>query len=354
MDKVKVGIIGAGNISELHVQGYKKLPHVELVAVCDLDKEKAEEYAAKHDIPNIFTDYNEMLKMKDLDAVSVTTWNNSHAPISIAAMKAGKDVLCEKPLAMNADEAQKMVDTSKETNKLLMVGFVRRFEKNANYIKETIENDELGNVYYAKTGYMRKWGNPGGWFCDKKRSGGGPVIDLGVHVIDLISYLTGKPKAVSVMASTFEHLGLKPYIKGISKYNAKDYDKDNPFCDVEDSATALIKYDNGMTLSIETSWVLHTKEDNNYLMLYGDKAGVKMEPELEFYKEHNDYFVEERPIVKEETDKFSAIFQRETAHFIDCIVNNTECRNPGEDGVAIMKILDAIYESAKSGHEVIL
>lgn len=352
MDKVKVGIIGAGNISEYHVQGYKELPNVELVAVCDLDKEKAEEYADKHNIKNVFTDYNEMLKMEELDAVSVTTWNNSHAPISIAAMKAGKDVLCEKPLAMNAEEAQDMVDTAKETDRLLMVGFVRRFEKNANYIREVIEKGELGDVYYAKTGYIRKWGNPGGWFCDKKRSGGGPVIDLGVHVIDLISYLTGKPKAVSVTASTFNKLGIKSYIKGLSKYNAKDYDKNNPYCDVEDSATALIKFDNGMTLNIETSWVLHTKKDDNYLMLYGDKAGVKMEPELEFYKEHNDYFVEERPIVQEESNKFAAIFQRETAHFIDCIANNVECRNPGEDGVAIMKILDAIYKSSELGHEV--
>lgn len=354
MEKVRVGIIGAGGISELHTQGYQKLENVELVAVCDLDEEKARNYANKYNIPHVFTDYNEMLKMKELDAVSVTTWNNGHAPISIAALKAGKHVLCEKPLAMNAEEAKEMVDTAKETEKLLMVGFVRRFENNANFIKEAIEDGELGNIYYAKTGYMRKWGNPGGWFCDKKRSGGGPIIDLGVHVIDLIRYITGKPQAVSVMASTFNHLGIKPDIKGRVKYNASDYDPNNAFCDVEDAATALIKFDNGMTLAIETSWVLHTKEDNNYLKLYGDKAGVNMEPEMEFYKERNHYFVEEKPLVQEEENKFEAIFQRETAHFIDCIANGTECRNPGEDGVEIMKILDAIYESAETGHEVII
>lgn len=352
MKKVKVGIIGAGNISTFHTQGYKQLDNVELIAVCDLDEEKAKAYAKKYDIPHVYTDYEEMLKLEGLDAVSVTTWNNGHAPISIAAMKAGKDVLCEKPLAMNAEEAQTMVDTARETGRLLMVGFVRRFENNVNYMKEAINNKELGNIYYAKTGYVRKWGNPGGWFCDKKRSGGGPVIDLGVHVIDLIRYITGKPEAVSVTASTFNQLGIKSYIKGLEKYNADDYDPNNPYCDVEDAATALIKFDNGMTLNFETSWVLHTKESNNYLMLYGDKAGVKMEPEIEFYKEHNQYFVNESPCLDQENNKFEEIFIKETAHFIDCIANNTPCLNPGEDGVAIMKILDAIYKSAETGSEV--
>lgn len=352
MKKVRVGIIGAGNISVLHTEGYKKLENAEIVAVCDLNEEKAKAYAEKYDIPHVFTDYEEMLKMEGLDAVSVTTWNNGHGPISIAAMKAGKDVLCEKPLAMNAEEAQVMVDTSKETGRLLMVGFVRRFENNVNYMKEAIENDELGNIYYAKTGYVRKWGNPGGWFCDKKRSGGGPVIDLGVHVIDLIRYLTGKPEAVSVTASIFNQLGIKPYIKGMGKYNADDYDPNNPYCDVEDAATALIKFDNGMTLNFETSWVLHTKDNNNYLMFYGDKAGVKMEPEIEFYKEHNQYFINESPCIEQEENKFAEIFNKETAHFIDCVANGTPCLNPGKDGVAIMKILDAIYKSAETGSEV--
>lgn len=355
MKKVNVGIIGAGSISGLHTQAYKKLDNVNIVAVCDINKKRAEDYAKTHNIPHVFEDYNEMLKMKDLDAVSVTTWNNSHAPISIAALKAGKNVLCEKPLAMNAEEAQEMVETARETGKLLMVGFVRRFERYANYIKQVIEDGDLGNIYYAKTGYIRKWGNPGGWFSDKKRSGGGPVIDLGVHVIDLVRYITGKPKAVSVMASTFSHLGMKPEMKGLSKYLSKDYDAENPYNDVEDAATAIIKFDNGMTLFFETSWVLHTKQSQNYLYLYGDKAGVQMEPSLEFYKEDGrNYFVEEKPLIREEENKMIAIFDRQIAHFIDCIVNGTECRNPGEDGVEVMKILDAIYKSAETGHEVII
>jgi len=355
MKRINVGIIGAGNISESHVQSYKKLENVNVLAVCDINRERAEDYARRYGIAYVFEDYNEMLKLEELDAVSVTTWNNGHAPISIAALKAGKHVLCEKPLAMNARQAQEMVDTANETGKLLMVGFVRRFEKHANYIKQVIEDGDLGKIYYAKTGYIRKWGNPGGWFSDKKRSGGGPVIDLGVHVIDLVRYITGKPKPVSVMASTFNYLGMKPEMKGLSKYLSRDYDEKNPYNDVEDAATAIIKFDNGMTLFFETSWVLHTKESTNYLYLYGDKAGVQMEPVLEFYKEDGrNYFVEERPLVQEEKNKFSAIFDREIAHFVDCIANGVECISPGEDGIEIMKIIDAIYKSAETGHEVII
>lgn len=232
-----------------------------------------------------------------------------------------------------------------------MVGFVRRFESNANYIKEALENGKLGKIYLAKTGYLRKWGNPGGWFCDKKRSGGGPVIDVGVHVIDLIRYLTGKPKAVSVTASTSNCHGLKPEMKGLTKYNCSDYDPENPFCDVEDGATAMIQFDNDMTLAFETSWVRPIAEDCNYLELFGDKAGVKMEPELEFYTEENNYFLTEKPVITK-NNEFNDIFGRELAHFVDCVANGVECRNPGKDGLELMKIIDAIYKSAETKSEV--
>jgi len=351
MEYLNVGIIGAGGISECHTEGYKNTGNVKVTAVCDINEQRAKAYAEKYDIPHVFTDYREMLKIDKLDAVSVTTWNNGHAPISVAALKAGKHVLCEKPLAMNTVEAKQMADTAKETGKLLMVGFVRRFEDNVKYLKNAIESGYFGRVYYVKTGYIRKWGNPGGWFSDKKRSGGGPVIDLGVHVIDLVRYINGKPKAVSVMASTFNYLGMKPNIKGISKYRSQDYDD---YSDVEDAATAIIKFDNGMALSFETSWVLYTKNSYNYLDIYGEKAGAQMEPLLEFYEEKDDYLVETRPFIEPEKNKFQHIFNEEISHFVDCIVNKTPCINTGEDGVEIMKIIDAIYESSRTGHEVVI
>ncbi len=353
MEKVRVGIIGAGSISTVHTAAYQKLDNVVITAVCDINEERAREFAKRNNVPHVFTDYKEMLKLEELDAVSVTTWNNGHAPISIEALKAGKHVLCEKPLALNAQEAQEIVKTAEETGKLLMVGFVRRFEDNANYIKEVIERGDLGDIHYVKTGYIRKYGNPGGWFSDKSKSGGGPVIDLGVHVIDLVRYITGKPKAISVMASTFKNSALTKGVKASAAYTSADFDPDKQVNDVEDAATAIIKFDNGMTLFFETSWVLNTKGDHNYLDVFGDKAGIQMEPILEFYEVRDGYFTETKPHVGGLND-FGNIFDKEIAHFIDCITNGTPCRNPGEDGIEVMKILDAIYESARTGHEVII
>lgn len=351
MKKTKVAIIGTGSISHFHTAAYKKLPNVEIVAACDINEERVLEFSKTYDIPKVFTDYNEMLKLPEIDAVSVTTWNNSHAPASIAALKAGKHVLCEKPLALSTAEAQSMLEASKKTNKLLMVGFVRRFGGNTIALKELIEKDYFGDIYYAKAGCIRRWGNPGGWFSDNKRSGGGPVIDLGVHMIDLVRYLAGKPKAISVYASTFNKIGMKPGIKGVTKYCAKDYDT---FNDVEDCATALIRFDNGLTLAFETSWVQNIKEDSLYLDIFGDKAGAQMEPKLELYGDMNGYLTNFTPLIAPESYGFEHNFEEEIKHFIDCVENGTECINTAEDGLEIMKILEAIYESSRTGHEVII
>ncbi|BCK01456.1 Gfo/Idh/MocA family protein [Anaerocolumna chitinilytica] len=351
MEKVKVGIIGTGSISNMHMAGYTRLQNVEVVAACDICEERVKAFAKTYNIPHTFTDYNELLKMAEIDAVSVTAWNNIHAPASIAALNAGKHVLCEKPLALNAAQAAEMVETAKKTGKILMVGFCRRFGDNAVALKSIIDSGDLGNIYYAKAGCLRRWGNPGGWFSDKQRSGGGPVIDLGVHMIDLIRYLSGKPKVISVTASAFYHMGMKPEVKGIQKYNSADYSEYN---DVEDCATALIKFDNNMTLFFETSWVQNIKEDRLYLELFGDKAGAKMEPELEVYENKYDYLRDSKPLLDPNGSSFEHNFIQEMKHFISCIADGEECLNPAEDGLELMKIIDAIYKSAKTGHEVII
>ncbi|MEQ2129724.1 Gfo/Idh/MocA family oxidoreductase [Caldanaerobacter subterraneus KAk] len=349
MKKTKIAIIGNGSISHVHMAAYKKLSNVEVVANCDINEERAKEFSQKYDIPRYYTDYNEMFKKEKLDGVSICTWNNVHAPATIAALKAGANVLCEKPLALNAKEAEEMVRVSKETGKLLMVGFVRRFGVNTEVLKQKIDKGDLGKIYYAKTGVLRRVGNPGGWFSDKKRSGGGPLIDLGVHMIDLARYLMGKPKAVSVMGSSYDLVGPRSNIKGIQIYKSVDYSDYN---DVEDFAVGFIKFDNGATLVVETSWAQHIKKDKIYLEIYGSKAGASLEPELEIYTEQNDYLVDEKPVIDPQFFDFQAMFDREIQHFIDCIENGTPCISPAEDGLELMKILDAIYKSAETGHEV--
>lgn len=350
MEKIRVGIIGTGNISNVHMAGYKNCENVEVVAACDLDEKRARDFAEKYGIQHVFTDYNEMLRMKELDAVSVCTWNNAHAPASISALKAGKHVLCEKPLAMNTQEAEEMERAAKESGKLLMVGFVRRFGQNTGILRDFIKSGHLGDIYYAKTSCIRRCGNPGGWFSDSKRSGGGPLIDLGVHMIDLSRFLLGKPKAVTVSGAVFKGIGPRDHIKAIKRYRPVDK---SAVCDVEDMAVAMVRFDNGSVLSVETSFSQNIKENEKLtLELFGTKSGAVMEPNLEIYSEMEDYLVDITPRYTPTNDTFTENFKRETAHFINCISTGAECLNPVEDGVELMRILDAIYQSAREGKEV--
>ncbi len=350
MEKIKVGIIGAGSISDCHIAGYKALENVELYAVCDINEQRAFNCSKKNDIKHVFTDYNEMLKLGELDAVSICTWNSVHAPATIAALKAGKHVLCEKPMAVNTEEALEMEKAAKDAGKVLMIGFVRRFGNDAKVLKDFIDNGMMGDIYYTKASYLRRFGCPGGWFGDKKRSGGGPLIDLGVHVIDLVRFLMNKPKAVSVTGATFDKLGTRSNIKQEKTYVAAD--AGNIF-DVEDMAVAMIRFDNGAVLHVETSFSLNIKKDIGGIELYGSKSGAKLDPKLEFYSEMNNYLVDITP-AHDTALSFNGLFENEIAHFVDCVSKGTKCISPAEDGVEIMKIIEAVYESARSGKEVIL
>ena len=233
-----------------------------------------------------------------------------------------------------------------------MVGFVRRYGNDMDILKDFINDGFFGDMYYAKANYIRRNGNPGGWFCDKARSGGGPLIDLGVHVIDFVRYALGNPKPVSVYAATFKKLGDRRNLKTPKGYVSADHKPDET-CDVEDLATALIRFDNGAVLNVETSFSLNVSEDRGIIELYGDKGGAKIDPELKLYSEANDYMTD--VTLKAETAlSFNGLFQKEIDHFVDCVITGDECRSPAEDGIELMRILDAAYESAKSGHEVII
>ncbi|MBN2851350.1 MAG: Gfo/Idh/MocA family oxidoreductase [Clostridia bacterium] len=349
MEKINIAIIGCGNISNVHTSSYQKNHLVNIAAACDINEERAKEYCRKYNIPAYYTDHKELLKDKNIDAVSVCTWNNSHAEIAIDALYAGKHVLCEKPLAISYDKALLMEKAQHETGKLLMVGFVRRFGRNARLLKEFVDNGFMGDIYYAKTGCLRRNGNPTGWFSDISKSGGGPLIDLGVHMIDLCRYVMGKPKAVTVFGATNNSLGPQLDVKMVDRYSPVDK---GTLSDVEDFAKAMIRFENGAILSVEVSFSLHIKEDQIYCEVYGTKAGATIEPNLEIISNINGYNVDVTPKYTKESNFFNQIFEEEINHFVDCIINKTECLNPVEDGVELMRILGAIYESARTGKEV--
>ena len=348
---IKVGVIGTGGISGVHLGGYSRNPNVEIYALCDINEKNLAKRAEEYKVSRTFTDYREMLALKELDAVSVCTWNSAHAECAIAALRAGKHVLCEKPMALNTAQAQEMEKAAKENDKLLMIGFVRRFGNDCAVLKDFIDNGSFGEIYYAKAQYLRRKGCPGGWFGDKSRSGGGPLIDLGVHVIDLCRYLMGGPQPVSVYGATFNKLGDRRHIKDARGYSSTVVSKDDIF-DVEDMATALIRFDNGAVLSVEASFSLNIEKDVGNIELFGTKAGCKLDPELTIFTDMNDYLANVK-LAQSTALSFDGLFDNEINHFVECIETGKPCRNPAQDGVTLMKILDGIYESARTGHEVL-
>ena len=351
MPKLKVALVGAGNIANVHLDSYMKNPEVEICAICDINPVRLQETADKYGIARRYADLAQMLAAEDLDAVDVCVWNCDHAKCAIAALQAGRHVLCEKPMAYTAAEARAMAAAAQQNGKLLMVGFVSRFSNESRVAKDFIDQGYMGDIYYAKATYLRRHGNPGGWFADKARSGGGPVIDLGVHVIDHTRYLMGNPRPVSVYAATFDKLGKRDDLKTNVGWIPRDARPDDP-CDVEDLAVALIKYDNGAVTLLETSYSLNG-EGVTRKELYGTKGGLSLAGQLKLYTELNQYMVDVTPQIanlKGAKDSFDA----EIDHFVDCALHGTPCQSPAEDGVTIMTILDAVYESARTGHEVVL
>ncbi len=353
MKKLKIGIIGTGNIANCHIEAYKKNPNVELYAFCDINEQRLKEKGEAHGVTRLYTDKGEMLAaLPELDAVSVCTWNSAHAPCAIAALNAGKHVLVEKPMAASAEEAVAMQQAAEKNGKLLMIGFVRRFGNDTKIVQDFIDTDFFGDLYYAKATYLRRNGNPGGWFGDKSRSAGGPLIDLGVHVIDHVRYLFGNPRAVSVYGATFQKLFNRPHIKtGAGWVSADKAGQD--ICDVEDLATAMIRFDNGAVLSVEASFSLNIKKDEGCVELFGTKAGAKFNPELEMYTELNGYLADVS-LDAQTALSFDGLFENEINHYVSCLCDGIPCRAPAEDGVELMRILDAIYRSAETGHEVVL
>lgn len=353
MKKLKVAVIGVGSISGVHLINYKNNPNTEIVALCDINRETLERRGKEFGVTALYEDYTEMLAKEKIDIVSVCTWNSVHAPATIAALNAGAHVLCEKPMAMNTAQAEEMREAARRNGKILQVGFVRRFGRDAEVIRDFSSHGALGDLYFARAFYVRRNGNPGGWFGDKSRSGGGPLIDLGVHVIDLVRYLMGNPKPVSVYGATYHKLGNRPNIRRApGSYSAMVTSKKD-ICDVEDFAAAYIRFENGATLDVQAGFSLNLGKSEMNLELFGDKGGVKLDPEFKLYTEMNDYLADVSLDAKTDFDG-EAAFTAEINGFVDAVLGKAPVRATAEDGIELMKIIDAIYASAESGHEIIL
>lgn len=325
--------------------GYAKLSNVEMVAFCDIIPERAKNGAEKYGAPGakVFTDYNEMLEM-DLDAVSVCTPNNVHAPATIAALRAGKHVLCEKPMAITSEEADAMVRTAKETGLKLSVGYMSRFGDDAQLLKRMIEAGELGEIYYAEALAVRRRGVPTwGVFLSKEKQGGGPLIDIGTHSLDLTLWLMGDySKPVSVLGSSYRKLAP---LGGYNIWGAWDPES----YEVEDSAFGLVKLESGATVLVKSSWALNVEKDQHGSVLCGTKAGASLVDGLRINTQMHNMLWNTSPAADR---RGASLHEREIAHWVDCIVNDKEPLVKAEEAAQVTKILEAIYKSAETGKAV--
>jgi predicted dehydrogenase len=353
--KLYFGIIGTGNIlTQAHLEPLLRHEEVEITALCDINLPKAESIAAAHGIKHVYSQYEDMLNNHpELDAIDICTPNYLHSQISIAALEAGFHVFCEKPDAVNHTEAQRMAAAAKQAGKLLMVMRNNRFAPAAQYLKRYIEEGHAGELYTGRCGWLRRRGIPGkgGWFTTKKLSGGGPLIDLGVHFIDLSIWLMGNPKPLSVTGATYTKFADNELSDSIhSNFGEK---QDNGIFDVEDLATGFIRFDNGSSLQLEFSWASNVGEELNFLELRGTKAGASIKNgELRIATEAAGQLADLTPIFKE-TSPLSN-HGKHLYHFIDCLQHRAEPINTPEQGVDMIRILSALYESAASGREVLL
>jgi len=347
--KLKIGIIGSGGIAQgCHIPGYKSMPDLcEVVAVCDVSEDTAKKASEMCDGAKVYTDYRKMLADGGLDAVSVATPNKFHLEPTVDALNAGLHVLCEKPLAMNADEGRKMCRAAKDSGNILQVALQQRFTGAGQFMRQYIDAGHMGDIYYARAQALRRRGVPHwGVFIDKEQQGGGPLIDIGVHILDFTLFLMGYPKPVSASGSTYDMLGKNPDI--VNPWG--DYDRTR--FTVEDFAVGLIKFDNGATVVLESSFMANIDGDPFRTQLFGTKAGADIqfwggEP-ITIYTEQNRQLFN---MVPRNVPNVPSAHTAEVQAFVDAILNGKPSPVPGENGLILNAIFDALYASAATGKE---
>ena len=352
-DRVRVGVIGCG-AGIFHLEGYAEEPRADVVALAGLDTDRCRELAEKFHVGQTFGDYRELLAEADIDAVSVVVPNHLHLPVTLAALAAGKHVLVEKPLARNAGEGQQMVDAAHSAGKILAIAFNRRHRHDMELVKAKVEAGELGRVYYAKAFWMRRSGIPGlgTWFTNKEQAGGGPLIDLGVHILDMALWLMGNPTVTRVSAATYAEIG--PQGKGnwpgsrFRQQAAGGYE-------VEDLATALLRMEDGSTLQLETAWAAYTGMSDEFgVSLFGSKGGAEIHVKdyaqtgtLRVYGDYGDAALDAAPRLVAKHGHGAIV-----RNFVTGILDGTPVSPSGEEGLDRVRLIDAIYRSAAEGREV--
>lgn len=352
---LRAGVVGLGWAGQQHMQAYVDLPDTELVAIAGMEDDVAARLAGVLGGPATYRDLDSMLAEQKLDVVSIATPTALHAPMAIQALDAGVHVLSEKPMAETRAAAERMVEAAVRNDRVLDVSYNHRRHGTVQALRKAIDDGLLGTVYYAKAGWLRRQGIPGlgTWFTQKNASGGGPFMDIGVHILDLAMFLLDEPHVTSVTASTYAEFGPR----GLGSSVGRPATGDLAF-DVEDLATAFLRLDSGGTLLVETSWAQWIPHDKIYVDLYGSEGGAHLswgpgnpnaEGTLEIYTELKD-----TPAVVLPEILPNGKHERAVADFVATVMSGEWTNARGQDSAHRMAIIDAAYVSGAEKREVLL
>jgi predicted dehydrogenase len=353
---LKIGIIGCGGIANgKHMPSLSKIKNVELVAFCDIVEERAVEAAKKYGTEDakVYTDYKELLKDESIEVVHVLTPNREHSFITVDALEAGKHVMCEKPMAKTTKEAREMLEAAKRTGKKLTIGYQNRYREDSQYLNAVCRDGELGNIYFAKAHAVRRRGVPTwGVFLNEEEQGGGPLIDIGTHALDLTLWMMDNYKPKYVVGTTYYELGkMENAANPWGPWDPKKFT-------VEDAAFGFVVMENGATIILESSWALNTLQPKtDATTLCGTKAGADMMDGLRINGEKYSKLYEFKPELSAGGVAFydgvsESPADREARLWIDAVLNDTEVVVKPEQALVVTEILEAIYESAKTGKPV--
>jgi predicted dehydrogenase len=354
VEPLRVGVVGLGWAGEQHLKSYLRLPNVEAVALAGLEETRLRELGQRYGFPNLHRDYVDLVARDDLDAVSICAPNHLHAPVAIAALESGKHVLCEKPLARTGAEAEGIVRVAREAGRVVHIAFTQRERGDVQVLKRHIVDGNLGRIYHVKATWMRRNGIPGmgSWFTNKEMAGGGPLIDLGVHMIDMALYLMDEPEIESVSCATYAELG--PQGRG-GRGDAKTIIGDA--YEVEDLATAFIRLSGGATLNLEAGWAAYRESSDDFgLTLYGTDGGAELKV--------RNYGTQDTVRIYTDVAGVPAVVVPEiepreghlvvVRRFVETVRSGELEGQVGEEGLRRARIIDACYASALEHREIVL
>jgi len=352
-EKLRIGIIGCG-VGVLHLEGFAEDPRVQVVAIAGLDSDRCQELATRFHVPKVYRDYQDLLADPDIDAVTVAVPNHLHAPVTIAALEAGKHAMVEKPLARNSAEGESMIEAARRTGRVLGVSFNRRGRQDVQIVKREVERGNLGAMYHARAFWMRRSGIPGlgTWFTTKDMAGGGALIDIGIHVLDMALWTLGNPTPRRVSAAVYAKLG--PQGRGQWRGGRFPVIPGQAF-EVDDFTTAFIRFDGELTLQLDAGWAAYTGHGDEFgISLLGDRGGAEIHAKdyaqvgtLKLFGE-----IDGAPTVTEpqllHRPGHSEVFK----WFVDSVLDGVPMSPSGAEGLDRVRLIEAIYRSAALGQEV--